>query len=380
MNLGQLTNPLITIIAQRPGVDMDAVTHVGPEISQHLNAIINLCDRIPNSQNLKDKIDDLRSLFSTYVPMQDNMLEKDNVAESVVHHLNQQDPMNKSEIKILGGAGRYTMSGLRRKAARESAQLADDLTSTHVNYKAASYHVKQVANTVNTIVAALSEFEKIGISENDSAQQSIKKLEHQLISAVKHDRSVDYDAIDSIMKQICADDHISPKMLHDTFMSAHGTTPDNWIKKQSIVEQQVKHDALKAVGVLRNELVKYGRTGKPITDAVVEKIMHEVLAKTGRTDMNSLLQTWKSSKAGLTPLQWAKQAPDIHDRNIHNTDINAPIDESIKDLCIIEMYETMKIGLGDKAWVAISKRLKAEGYNAQLVEDIIDRAIVLINQ
>jgi hypothetical protein len=147
--------------------------------------------------------------------------------------------------------------------------------------------------------------------------------------------------------------------------------------QQTITEQQVKHHALRAVGMLRDELVNYGRTGKPLNDTSVNRIIDDVLLHTGNTDKNSLLQTWKSSKAGLTPLQWARQSPDIHDKNIHNTQLNSPIDESIKDLCVMEMYETLRVGLGEKAWVAISKRLKAEGYDPQLIEAVIDRAIVL---
>ena len=145
--------------------------------------------------------------------------------------------------------------------------------------------------------------------------------------------------------------------------------------QQTIAEQQVKHHALRAVGMLRDELVKYGRTGKAITDDSVNQIIDDVVEKTGNTDKNSLLQTWKSSKAGLTPLQWAHQSPDIHDKNIHNTKLNTSIDETIQRMCIIEMYETLKVGLGEKAWVAISKRLKAEGYDPNLVEDAIDYTI-----
>jgi len=310
MNLGQLSNPVIALITPRMPIDMDAVSSLSPEIARHLNALCNLCDHIPNSDNLKGQIEDLKSLFATYVPMQDNMLEKDAVAEGVVYRVDDEDPMNKSEIKILGGAGRYSMAGLRNKAAREAAQLADDLSGKYVDYKGAAHAVKQVANTINTMVAALEE-----LSEYES--------------------------------------------------------------EPYLEEQMVRHDALKSVGMLRNELVKYGRTGKPLTDEAVNKIMQDVLNKTEHTDINSLLQTWKSSKAGLTPLQWARQSPDIHDKTIHNTQVNAPIDESVRDLCVIEMYETMKVGLGDRAWVAISKRLKAEGHDPGLIEAVINRAIVL---
>jgi len=377
MNLDQLNNHLITLITPKLGVDMDAVTQVGPEIARHLNALVNLCNSIPNSQNLKDQIDNLKSLFGTYVPMQDNMLEKNSVAEGVVYHLDPTDPMNKSEILILGGAGRYTMAGLRKKAAREAVQLADDLTGSDVNYRGAAHSVKQVANTINTMVAALTELASKDVNEDNGKLSSVSKLKKQLITAAEAGKNLDYDYIDSVMQTICRTDNITPRSLHDMFIADTGKTPDSWIQTATLSEQMVKHNVLKSVGMLRNELVKYGRTGKPLTDAVVNKIMQNVLQKSNQTDLNSLLQTWKSSKAGLTPLQWAKQSPDIHDKTIHNTDINAPIDESVRNLFVIEMYETMKVGLGDRAWVAISKRLKSEGHDPELVEAVVNRAIIM---
>lgn len=48
-----------------------------------------------------------------------------------------------------------------------------------------------------------------------------------------------------------------------------------------------------------------------------------------------------------------------------------------RDLHVFEMFETMRVGLGDKAWVAIAKRLRAEGHAAALVEMAIDHAIAV---
>lgn len=52
------------------------------------------------------------------------------------------------------------------------------------------------------------------------------------------------------------------------------------------------------------------------------------------------------------------------------------IDSMISSLHVMEMYGTMKIGLGEKAWVAISKRLKSQGHDHALVEKIINQAIL----
>lgn len=306
MKLSNLENQIIAILAPKPGVDMDAITNLGPEIARHLNALIDLCDSIPNSANLKDQVTELKSLFSTYVPMNDNMLEKTSVAEGVVYRLDSEDPMNKSEILILGGAGRYTMAGLRTKAARESAQLADDLSTKHADYHGAAHAVKQVANTINTMVAALNELEKMKITDShvmeqqlqQQAQASVGKLESRLKQAAKGGNKLSYGAIDEIMQKVCKEDDVAPNDLHNMFVASH---------------------------------------------------------------------------AGWTPDQWVKNSPDVIDSSIHESTI---LDQIIRDSYVLEMYETMRVGLGDKAWVAITKRLIAEGYDSQMVENIVNRAII----
>jgi hypothetical protein len=308
MKIDALEKQIIAILTPQPAFDVDSVEQVGYEIMKHLSAAQNLCQALPNSANLSKQIESLKGLVSTYVPI-NPVLEKDKIDESVIYRLDKQDPINQSEIRVLGGAGRLTMAGLKRKAARETAQLAEDVSADHADWHGAAHNVKQLSNTLMTIKTGLDELASLGYN--------------------------------------------------------------------SLNEQHVQHDVLKAVGMLRNELVKYGRTGKPLTDTAVNKIMQNVLQQSGHTDMNSLLQTWKSSKAGLTPLQWARQSPDIHDKNVHNTQINAPIDESIKNYCVMEMYETMRVGLGEKAWVSISKRLKSQGVDNNLVNEMIDRAIQL---
>ena len=155
MKLDALEASIAGMLLARPQIDMDAVSRAGPVIAMHLNAISALCDTIPNSENLKDKVEDLKSLFATYLPMQGNMLEK-TVQEAqidtqqVIYHLDRDDPMNKTEVLILGGAGRYTMAGLRKKAERESSQLAQDLKGDHADYRGAAHNIKQVSNTINT--------------------------------------------------------------------------------------------------------------------------------------------------------------------------------------------------------------------------------------
>lgn len=84
------------------------------------------------------------------------------VNEGVIYQLDKEDPLNKSEILVLGGAGRYTFDRLREKARREAEQLYQDLQVNHPNaFTKSAYNVKQLENTLKTIAAAYEEMETI---------------------------------------------------------------------------------------------------------------------------------------------------------------------------------------------------------------------------
>lgn len=68
------------------------------------------------------------------------------------------DPMD-PQVAVLGGAGSYSLKGLYNKAQRESAQLTKDIGLG--NFRSSAYNVKQLENTLNTIVAAHNELEAI---------------------------------------------------------------------------------------------------------------------------------------------------------------------------------------------------------------------------
>ena len=71
---------------------------------------------------------------------------------------------NDPEIAILGGAGTMSLSRLKKKAHQEALQLADDIANG--KYNASSYNMKQLHNTLNTIVAAEKEMEKLYFGES----------------------------------------------------------------------------------------------------------------------------------------------------------------------------------------------------------------------
>ena len=82
-----------------------------------------------------------------------------NLGEGVIIGHDREDP----QVAVLGGAGSYKLSNLKKKALGEAKQLAADIANGE--YKNSAYNVKQLANTLNTIVAAEEEMEKLYFGE-----------------------------------------------------------------------------------------------------------------------------------------------------------------------------------------------------------------------
>jgi hypothetical protein len=82
--------------------------------------------------------------------------------QNVIYRLDKDKPMTDTEVLVLGGAGRYTLGGLRDKARREADAMAADLKVEHGgSFRRASENIKQLTNTLNTIVAAYNELKRI---------------------------------------------------------------------------------------------------------------------------------------------------------------------------------------------------------------------------
>ena len=90
-----------------------------------------------------------------------------NVNEGVIVGHDANDP----EIAILGGAGTMSLSRLKKKAHQEALQLADDIANG--KYNASSYNMKQLHNTLNTIVAAEKEMEKSYFGEDPDTSGAV---------------------------------------------------------------------------------------------------------------------------------------------------------------------------------------------------------------
>lgn len=86
---------------------------------------------------------------------------------------------NDPEIAILGGAGTMSLSRLKKKAHQEALQLADDIANG--KYNASSYNMKQLHNTLNTIVAAEKEMEQKYFGEARAPHPLLKAVNQNLI-------------------------------------------------------------------------------------------------------------------------------------------------------------------------------------------------------
>lgn len=86
---------------------------------------------------------------------------------------------NDPEVAILGGAGTMSLSRLKKKAHQEALQLADDIANG--KYSASSYNMKQLHNTLNTIVAAEKEMEKLYFGEAREMSPALRAAQKNLV-------------------------------------------------------------------------------------------------------------------------------------------------------------------------------------------------------
>ena len=89
-------------------------------------------------------------------------VNESDMGEGVIYQLDKENPMSGTEVLVIGGAGRYSLDGLRAKARKEVAELAKDLEIEHGGaFRRSAQNIKQLQNTLNTIVAAYDELNQI---------------------------------------------------------------------------------------------------------------------------------------------------------------------------------------------------------------------------
>ena len=124
--------------------------------------------------------------------------------------------------------------------------------------------------------------------DNSTISDAVNEL-GQLITIIAHDsqESLDYEAIDNLMKKVSKDNGITPEELHDGWLESHGgKTPDHIaqaIRKRSttnslidealIVYDEVKDDLGHLAWVrVSKELTNRGHNRTMVQNAIVEAI------------------------------------------------------------------------------------------------------------
>lgn len=102
-------------------------------------------------------------------------------SDNVIYQLDPENPMDDSEILVLGGAGRYDFKTLRNKARREAKQLSDDLAAEHGgSFRGAQHNIRQLKNTLDTIVIAYNQLNAIR-KKGGRGSRGIRNEDAQLI-------------------------------------------------------------------------------------------------------------------------------------------------------------------------------------------------------
>ena len=116
-----------------------------------------------------------------------------------------------------------------------------------------------------------------------------------------------------------------------------------------------------SVTKLENRLHTMVKNGSTLDYKAIDEIMQQICREDGCAPSD--LHNHFSEKNNGSPDAWV--------RNLEEGLMSV-----IKEAHVMELYQTMKIGLGEKAWVAISKRLRAQGMEPKIIEQIINRAVI----
>lgn len=167
---------------------------------------------------------------------------------------------------------------------------------------------------------------------------------------------LDYDATKPIGQQRA---HI-----HGVGSAAMSYLPSKVIREVGFVDDVIKEiNGMEEKGADQEELIsKY----KELSKWSEQMLRSATTLKNGIEELAVKRQLGKIFPSGTTI---SEESPKME----KPTD---EIDSMISNLHVMEMYGTMKTGLGEKAWVAISKRLRSQGHDHAIIEQIINRAIL----
>jgi len=122
-------------------------------------------------------------------------------------------------------------------------------------------------------------------------------------------------------------------------------------------EQHVQHHSQKSVGNLENKLKSLAKGSGKIDYDTIDREMQEISRQNGVT-ANDLHKLFAASHGGMTPDDYAKA---IRDRSIQEQ--------------IVELFVEHADTLGESVWISISKHLRNQGYETDIINEAVNQAI-----
>jgi hypothetical protein len=358
-------------LRQEPSsMDLDVSTRLGPTISQHLTALEALCKLLPNCIELQEKLNEIKGLFAASVPLQSNVLEASSRREDypVVYEYDPSKPIEQQRLAVIGGAGSYTMESLDTKVRREFDELSHriDEIQTIKNYadRGPSYRKAQhiagiLENHLLTMVVGINQIEeKSTADEMEESSETMVDEGLRDLAASWWNKGKTY-IFDRLPSNISIG---QAKAAYIDLATQISLAIDEYPDQESLKEP---HAITKIVDRVMKKIL-------PNLDPKMADKARHAIDTTVKTAINGITQTGRLEI--IIPVV-AIIAYTMLKHRTNETDDD--MDDQIRSAHVMEMYETMSPGMGDKAWVAITKRLKAEGYDADLVERMINRAIIL---
>lgn len=313
------------------GMNIDVSQDMGPTINRTIESLERMMAYLPDAINLLSKLAELKLMVREKLPQSSSMIEangdEDFAGPSVLYMYDPKKPLASQEARILGGAGRREIGGLPPKISRELTYVKDKIQE-------------------------ISGLEQQGSDPTDilQAYESLAGRTGMLLQMVNSVNTLKV-AIQEVTER---------KQLKKIYPP--GT---------DITEQHVEHHAHGSVGDLEDALRIMVDSDSSLSYDAINRAMRDICDKDGCSPQD-LHKLFRASHGDMTPDAWAKSLKD--------GSVGEGIDQMIKDEAVMEMYETMRVGLGDRAWVAITKRLRSQGHDANLVESMINRAIIIANR
>ncbi len=207
-------------------------------------------------------------------------VKKANVSESVIISTTQNGNPKNPQVAVLGGAGSYSYENLKKKALGEAKQLAQDIQNGE--YKNSAYNVKQLANTLNTIVAAEEEMEKLYFGEDRRMNDTFARIDRlsgnkpSSLSQRTHSRELDQrlrqgdDAVKNNLKQFKEESEIDESGVKYVVRSKDGVER-GYSDPNSIGAQNWRDSYQRKEKPFKPEKIK-----KPSLDSIWQRVEHAI--------------------------------------------------------------------------------------------------------